>query len=628
MRDPINILVVDDDENFLKAMEKTLKSKGCFVSLSNNHKKALRFLINKIHHVAFIDCLLQSEQGVNLVRDIRKLLGNSVDIILISGVLSESDSKDIKDLGPVHFIPKPIKTAHINETIQRIESKMVYGCADHTLLKLFKEDVSNKDQLKFLFNLDKESGVNFLLSLVQFLNTKEKGSVKFSLDENLYHEIFFEDCKVVNYIIHNKDIFLRELIKAGHIDEKIKARLQMVSVDELDHEIISQSYATPNSVAKIKEKLLLKVLDEIPDKINIRMTSALFKSSHHFFEKNKESLIKPILALIEKAPESYMKNIFVDDVMKSLIVFSKKEILKDLNIDKSKISLNELKLQGVFKNDKKFQIFVLGQLLTLKAHLQPDVNKHTHIKERFQYLLKNFQDKEPRSIMLSLAQSELLNTLPSPEQLKKIYSSFIKYNHSDNFHYVISEDIKKYSDDVCKVVKKAYNDLTDPKAQLVLKKEEKEKKIAIEIKVSEDRKKVSHLLHNKKYQQALKIILAQEEYVMAEDLQWKILYLWSVYKIKNKVQINSDKTKQIFSSILKENIDTHLKCICFYILGLRHAYLSRDKEAISHFNKVKLADPSFKPVISDLRVLFLRQNKRSTISPMSKLKDIFNKKIS
>lgn len=624
MKTNLKIHIVDDDEKFLTALSKTLENEGYSVSVALNPKRSLEALIGSPHHIVIINCFLCSEKGTDLVHQISSILGDSVDIALMSSILKKEDVKNL-NIKNVQFLNKPINKAELDAVIKKTQNRMAYGTSDNLLSKFFQIDVLDNDLLKILFNIQKADSLKFLLTLARMLNTGETGSIKFSFDSQSYHELFFEKGKIVNYISYNNEDILNELLNKNYLDIKHRNKLNSINPEELDHEIVAQGYVAPNNISEAKDILFNKLFSNILNKKDIKIESKIFKSSHHFFEKDQVTLIEKILSLIEKDSTSELESLFSGDIMGDSIVFRNENILKDFENAKSEISLKELSSYKNFENKKKFYLFVLRNLLTFQAHLESAQDKYSYIKNRFKSLHDYCSGKDPKFVISLLVQSELPG-LPSPDVIKRIHSNFLKFNHPDRFPHDLPKDVKEYIDSFFRLVKQSHHDFTDPKAQMIAKEKAKKEEMRRNIEKAEQLKRAQSLLESMNYKKAYDIILKQDEEDVNESVDWQLLYLWSVYKMNNEAQIASDKAKQYFGKIIKETANAKDKTLYFYISGLRHAYFNKNQEAISSFKKVKMADPSFKPVIQDLRDSILKSKKtKKSPSLFSKLKAVSKK---
>ena len=151
----LKVLTIDDDPSFLDLMKRSLESKNCEVTCILDDQKALALLIKKVFHVVFIDCVLHSSKGTDIVKEIREILGNSIQIIMVSGVIPEKSLSGYIDVGICDFLSKPISDKEIEANLRKIKEKYIYGSKDNLLVKLFNNSTSTLQALKFLISFKK-----------------------------------------------------------------------------------------------------------------------------------------------------------------------------------------------------------------------------------------------------------------------------------------------------------------------------------------------------------------------------------------------------------------------------------------------------------------------------------------
>ena len=127
MKRDLKALIVDDDKNFLALFEKALMEKGCAADAACDAEEALKLALNHIYHVVFIDCILIGRQGLDLAAQLRKALGSSVEIVIISGFISQ---EDISDFPGAHFLKKPVSSILLEKTLSQVRKFHSVASAD------------------------------------------------------------------------------------------------------------------------------------------------------------------------------------------------------------------------------------------------------------------------------------------------------------------------------------------------------------------------------------------------------------------------------------------------------------------------------------------------------------------
>ena len=107
-RKKLNVLVVDDSQSFLKSFKTVLEQKDCVVQTTSTIGEACQMALNNVFHVVFIDCILLSQHGIDLAKKIREILGDSLEIVMMSGIIAGESITSFTDLNLFEFFKKPI----------------------------------------------------------------------------------------------------------------------------------------------------------------------------------------------------------------------------------------------------------------------------------------------------------------------------------------------------------------------------------------------------------------------------------------------------------------------------------------------------------------------------------------
>lgn len=129
-----NILVLDDDEVFLKNIESVLKSAGFSVDCEHDSHKAVKETINKNYTALITEILLPEKNGFEVIREIR----DSVDIpiIVVSSREDEIDKLLAFHLGADDYIQKPTNQSELIARLNAILSRAVKNIATKAPIKI------------------------------------------------------------------------------------------------------------------------------------------------------------------------------------------------------------------------------------------------------------------------------------------------------------------------------------------------------------------------------------------------------------------------------------------------------------------------------------------------------------
>jgi two-component system, OmpR family, response regulator VicR len=114
----MKILICEDEEIMLTALEFRLQRQGFQVDIAENGKQALEKIKTESPDLIVADVMMPFVSGLELINYVRKDLGSTLPIIVISALEHEDTVLEAFRLGATDFITKPFKP---NELILRIK---------------------------------------------------------------------------------------------------------------------------------------------------------------------------------------------------------------------------------------------------------------------------------------------------------------------------------------------------------------------------------------------------------------------------------------------------------------------------------------------------------------------------
>ena len=123
--EPIDVLVVDDDEVLLETAADTLKTLGARAETSSGGADALRKIsqrheLGKDYDVAIIDWKMPEMDGLDLIRRIRQIEGEALPILLVSAYDWSDIEESARKAGANGFISKPLFRSTLYEKITEL----------------------------------------------------------------------------------------------------------------------------------------------------------------------------------------------------------------------------------------------------------------------------------------------------------------------------------------------------------------------------------------------------------------------------------------------------------------------------------------------------------------------------
>jgi len=117
MREPVRILVVDDDPSILKFVSANLTARGYAVTTASNGAQALDIIDREMPDLIILDIMMPRVDGLTLCQRVREF--SSVPIIILSAREHEDQKVQALDLGADDYLTKPFG---VRELLARVRA--------------------------------------------------------------------------------------------------------------------------------------------------------------------------------------------------------------------------------------------------------------------------------------------------------------------------------------------------------------------------------------------------------------------------------------------------------------------------------------------------------------------------
>ncbi|MDH4206699.1 MAG: response regulator [Desulfobacteraceae bacterium] len=138
----MNILLVDDDQNFLSVAKKRLAKRGHTVQTLSNGTEVFEKLQAQSIHVVVLDVKMPGISGIEILKEIKKNFP-LVQVIMLTGVPTVGCAADSLKSGALNYLIKPVdieellqKIKEAHEQGQRLEQKI-----RNTQIKVLEQNV-------------------------------------------------------------------------------------------------------------------------------------------------------------------------------------------------------------------------------------------------------------------------------------------------------------------------------------------------------------------------------------------------------------------------------------------------------------------------------------------------------
>lgn len=111
------ILIVDDDETFLRVLKQTLVNQGLSVVAASSPEEALSIIDKETFLYAILDLNLDGQSGLNLMKELLKQQPDC-KVLILTGYASVATAVEAMRLGAMDYLCKPASVADILKALQ------------------------------------------------------------------------------------------------------------------------------------------------------------------------------------------------------------------------------------------------------------------------------------------------------------------------------------------------------------------------------------------------------------------------------------------------------------------------------------------------------------------------------
>jgi len=149
----IKVLLVDDEEEFVKSLSERLQMRELKPGTAYNGEQALQVVQDEVPDVMILDLKMPGIDGLEVLRRVKKAYP-SVQVIILTGHGTEKDEEQAKKLGAFAYLQKPADLDTLVQTVKRayrskIEASMVAATfAEAGEFDTARQIVSDQDKKK------------------------------------------------------------------------------------------------------------------------------------------------------------------------------------------------------------------------------------------------------------------------------------------------------------------------------------------------------------------------------------------------------------------------------------------------------------------------------------------------
>ncbi len=114
------ILLIEDDQLMLKALEFRLKKDGYTVETAPDGRVAMQLIDTNIYDLIITDIMIPFASGLEIVSKVKSRPGNTTPVIILSGVGLESTVLEAFKLGADDYMTKPFIINELSVRVRKL----------------------------------------------------------------------------------------------------------------------------------------------------------------------------------------------------------------------------------------------------------------------------------------------------------------------------------------------------------------------------------------------------------------------------------------------------------------------------------------------------------------------------
>jgi DNA-binding NtrC family response regulator len=121
MMNPLSLLFVDDEGDFLSTIEDFFRGLGYTVYTARNGQEALLRLKEHRPNVVFLDISMPHMDGNETLRLVQEVAPET-KVVIVSGYASAQLARDLLQRGAYDFFQKPVDLVQLQEAVDRLQA--------------------------------------------------------------------------------------------------------------------------------------------------------------------------------------------------------------------------------------------------------------------------------------------------------------------------------------------------------------------------------------------------------------------------------------------------------------------------------------------------------------------------
>lgn len=122
-KEQCKLLIVDDNDTFLRTLERSLRRRGFEVGAAVSADDAMEMVHKSVPDRVILDLNLGKESGLQLIPRLLDI-SSSMQIVVLTGYASIATAVEAIRLGATHYLPKPADVDEILSSFERADGSL------------------------------------------------------------------------------------------------------------------------------------------------------------------------------------------------------------------------------------------------------------------------------------------------------------------------------------------------------------------------------------------------------------------------------------------------------------------------------------------------------------------------
>ena len=115
---PLDLLVVDDEQGFVRVLSKRMERRGIRVAGSHTGSRAIQLLRHQDFDAAVVDLKMEDMNGIEVLKIFKKMVPE-LPVIMLTGHGCEAAAKEGMASGAAEYLTKPCSLDELIDVIRR-----------------------------------------------------------------------------------------------------------------------------------------------------------------------------------------------------------------------------------------------------------------------------------------------------------------------------------------------------------------------------------------------------------------------------------------------------------------------------------------------------------------------------